>query len=98
LINLSGSNRGGGKKLSTVGRELVKCSSPAFLYTPLPLWTTGRVTYRTVAEKFELGDTTLSHVIFQIHVVRNSEYYIYRILVDCTSETGIAAAGVRLSL
>jgi hypothetical protein len=49
-------------------------------YTPLPLWHTGLVSYRTVAQVIEAG-TAHYHVVFVIHVVRNSEYYIFRIFL-----------------
>jgi Neurotransmitter-gated ion-channel ligand binding domain/Neurotransmitter-gated ion-channel transmembrane region len=51
-------------------------------YTPLPLWHTGSVGYQTVAtQTIEAGRKVQSHVIFEIHVIRNSEYYIYRIFL-----------------
>lgn len=50
-------------------------------YTPLPLWHTGRVNYRTIAGETEPNDEVRSHLSFQIHVVRSSEYYIYRIFL-----------------
>jgi hypothetical protein len=50
-------------------------------YTPLPLWHTGRVNYRTMAGGIGPDDEVRSRLSFQIHVVRNSEYYIYRILL-----------------
>jgi Neurotransmitter-gated ion-channel ligand binding domain/Neurotransmitter-gated ion-channel transmembrane region len=49
-------------------------------YTPLPLWRTGRITYRSVRGD-ETGYELSSHVVFAIHVVRNSEYYTFRIFV-----------------
>jgi hypothetical protein len=48
-------------------------------YTPLPLWHTGPITFRTV--EMSEKDAVRSHVVFGIHVVRNSEYYIFRIFV-----------------
>jgi hypothetical protein len=50
-------------------------------YTPLPLWHTGTVTYETAIGNMEAGETAQRHVIFKIRVVRNSEYYIYRIFL-----------------
>jgi len=51
-------------------------------YTPLPLWHTGEVSYQTViSPSAEAGQKILSQAIFDIHVVRNSEYYIYRVVV-----------------
>jgi len=56
-------------------------------YTPLPLWSTGSITSRSVQESLardETGPKLTSHVIFAIHVARNSEYYIFRIFVPLT--------------
>jgi hypothetical protein len=53
-------------------------------YTPLPLWHTGSVSYRTMAGETGPGDQVRSHLSFQVHVVRNSEYYIYRIFLPLT--------------
>jgi Neurotransmitter-gated ion-channel ligand binding domain len=50
-------------------------------YTPLPLWNTGPITYRTIIGEQGAGDTVHSHVVFGIHVVRHSEYYVFRIFV-----------------
>jgi hypothetical protein len=56
-------------------------------YTPLPLWQTTRVTYRTVLGNL-VGERNAvevaSHVIFGIHVKRNSEYYTFRIFLPLT--------------
>lgn len=49
-------------------------------YTPLPLWHTGSVSYQTISQSIEAGMPHY-HVMFKIHVVRNSEYYIYRIFL-----------------
>jgi len=49
-------------------------------YTPLPLWHTGAVTCQT-ASGVEAGETARRHLIFKIHVTRNSDYYIYRIFL-----------------
>jgi len=49
-------------------------------YTPLPLWHTGGVSCRTITGDKEPGKER-SHLSFEIHVVRNSEYYIYRIFL-----------------
>lgn len=48
-------------------------------YTPLPLWRTGRISYRSAHG--DSGYERSSRVVFAIHVVRNSEYYTYRIFV-----------------
>jgi hypothetical protein len=51
-------------------------------YTPLPLWHTGSVSSQTVATPtLEAGRKMQSHVVFAIHVIRNPEYYIYRIFL-----------------
>ncbi len=50
-------------------------------YTPLPLWTTGPVTFRSVAGEVGEGDRAPSHVVFGIHVKRHSEYYVFRIFL-----------------
>jgi Neurotransmitter-gated ion-channel ligand binding domain/Neurotransmitter-gated ion-channel transmembrane region len=53
-------------------------------YTPLPLWSTGRITYRTVVGSMpgeEASSKVRSHVVFAIHVSRNSEYYTFRIFI-----------------
>ena len=50
-------------------------------YTPLPLWTTGPVTFRAVAGEMGEGDRAPSHVVFGIHVKRHSEYYVFRIFL-----------------
>ena len=51
-------------------------------YTPLPLWHTGTVTYRAVKSPItEAGQKIPFHVIFKMQVIRNSEYYIYRIFL-----------------
>jgi len=51
-------------------------------YTPLPLWHTGSVSYQVVQKPtLEAGHKVQSHVIFKIRVIRNSEYYIYRIFL-----------------
>jgi hypothetical protein len=51
-------------------------------YTPLPLWHTGSVSSQTIAtQTIEAGRKVQSHLIFEIHVIRNSEYYIYRIFL-----------------
>jgi Neurotransmitter-gated ion-channel ligand binding domain len=49
-------------------------------YTPLPLWHTGTVSFRTVAERLEAGEAT-AHLIFRIQVRRNPEYYVFRIFL-----------------
>jgi hypothetical protein len=49
-------------------------------YTPLPLWHTGTVTFKKMTEAIE-GGAPHYHVVFTIRVVRNSEYYIYRIFL-----------------
>src|SRR5271156_7108136 len=54
------------------------------LYTPLPLWSTGNITYRTVAGSMpgeEASSKVRSHVVFKIHVTRNSAYYTFRIFI-----------------
>ena len=50
-------------------------------YTPLPLWTTGPVTFRSIAGEVGEGDRAPSHVVFGIHVKRHSEYYVFRIFL-----------------
>ncbi|HEY1850268.1 MAG TPA: hypothetical protein VGG60_04510 [Candidatus Binataceae bacterium] len=53
-------------------------------YTPLPLWSTGPVTSRSVPASAAIdrnGPEASSHVVFAIKVVRNSEYYTFRIFV-----------------
>ena len=52
-------------------------------YTPATFSHTGSVSSQTVAaQTIEAGRRgALSHVIFEIHVIRNSEYYIYRIFL-----------------
>jgi Neurotransmitter-gated ion-channel ligand binding domain len=50
-------------------------------YTPLPLWNTGSIKYRSQAGSVAKGPENVSHVVFGIHVVRYSEYYIFRIFV-----------------
>ncbi|HEX4210347.1 MAG TPA: hypothetical protein VHY56_08140, partial [Candidatus Binataceae bacterium] len=51
-------------------------------YTPLPLWHTGTVRFRAaLSQSAEGSQGGQYHVTFQIRVVRNSEYYIYRIFL-----------------
>jgi Neurotransmitter-gated ion-channel ligand binding domain/Neurotransmitter-gated ion-channel transmembrane region len=51
-------------------------------YTPLPLWHTGTVTYRPeLSPEREAGGKSHYQVTFEIQIVRNSEYYIYRIFL-----------------
>ncbi len=53
-------------------------------YTPLPLWQTSSITYRSVSGEMsgEAGAIEAgSHVVFGIHVKRNSEYYTFRIFL-----------------
>ncbi len=53
-------------------------------YTPLPLWQTNRITYRSVSGELsgeQGGIEASSHVVFGIHVKRNSEYYTFRIFL-----------------
>jgi Neurotransmitter-gated ion-channel ligand binding domain/Neurotransmitter-gated ion-channel transmembrane region len=50
-------------------------------YTPLPLWDTSTVTYRSVTGHLGKGDQARSHFVFGIHVKRHSEYYVFRIFV-----------------
>ena len=53
-------------------------------YTPLPLWSTGSITYRTVLGSIpgeEASSKVRSHVVFAIHVTRNSAYYTFRIFI-----------------
>jgi hypothetical protein len=49
-------------------------------YTPLPLWQTGSINYRSAGPEVE-ADDKVSDLTFRIHVVRNSEYYVYRIFL-----------------
>ena len=56
-------------------------------YTPLPLWQTSRITYRSVSGEMSGEQSALeasSHVIFGIQVKRNSEYYTFRIFLPLT--------------
>jgi len=53
-------------------------------YTPLPLWHTSWVNYHARVGQTGPNDEIRSHVSFEIHVVRNSEYYIYRIFLPLT--------------
>ena len=58
--------------------------STALLHTSLPLWSTGRITYRTVLGSMpgeEASSKVRSHVVFAIHVTRNSAYYTFRIFI-----------------
>jgi Neurotransmitter-gated ion-channel ligand binding domain len=50
-------------------------------YTPLPLWDTSAVTYRSVSGKFVKGNLAPSRFVFAIHVKRHSEYYVFRIFL-----------------
>jgi hypothetical protein len=53
-------------------------------YTPLPLWQTSRITYRSVSGEMSGEQSTIeaaSHVVFGIHVKRKSEYYTFRIFL-----------------
>lgn len=50
-------------------------------YTPLPLWKTGRMRYRLTRDEVEEGRIIPTHAIFAMHVVRDSEYYIYTIFL-----------------
>ncbi|MGO9453991.1 MAG: hypothetical protein ACLQDV_23505 [Candidatus Binataceae bacterium] len=50
-------------------------------YAALPLWDTSQVTYRSVSGVVEQGYRVRSHIVFDLHVVRHSEYYIFRIFV-----------------
>lgn len=50
-------------------------------YAALPLWDTSQVSYRSVKGVVEQGYGVRSHVVFGLHVVRHSEYYIFRIFL-----------------
>jgi hypothetical protein len=50
-------------------------------YAPLPLWDIGTVTYRSIARQFGNGAKVPSRFVFEIHIRRHSEYYVYRILL-----------------
>src|SRR5208282_5795385 len=50
-------------------------------YAKLPLWDTSQVTYQSVSGVVEKGYGVHSHLVFGLHVVRHSEYYIFRIFV-----------------
>jgi hypothetical protein len=50
-------------------------------YTPLPLWQTGRMSYRVTGTDPANGSETRSEIIFAMHVKRDSEYYIFKIFV-----------------
>jgi Neurotransmitter-gated ion-channel ligand binding domain/Neurotransmitter-gated ion-channel transmembrane region len=50
-------------------------------YTPLPLWSTGRMSYRIMNESSSAGYKVRTHAIFAMHVKRDSEYYIYKIFL-----------------
>jgi hypothetical protein len=71
-----------GRILLSVDPETTGVSTA--LYTPLPLWRTGRITYRTVVGAIpgdEESSKVRSHVVFAIHVIRNSQYYTFRIFI-----------------
>jgi hypothetical protein len=56
-------------------------------YTPLPLWQTNKITYRSVSGEMsgeEHAVEASSHVVFGIHVKRKSEYYTFRIFLPLT--------------
>jgi Neurotransmitter-gated ion-channel ligand binding domain len=65
--------------LLTADQESTGVSSAP--YTPLPLWDTGSIKYRSRAGHIGNGPGAVSYVVFRIHVVRHSEYYIFRIFV-----------------
>jgi hypothetical protein len=50
-------------------------------YTPLPLWHTTNISYETVLSQADSSEDGESHVRFEIQVVRNYEYYVYRIFL-----------------
>ena len=50
-------------------------------YAALPLWDTSQVSYRSVKGVIEQGYGVRSHFVFRLHVVRHSEYYIFRIFL-----------------
>jgi hypothetical protein len=53
-------------------------------YTPLPLWQTREITYRSVSGELAGEGSAIeasSHVVFGIHVKRKSEYYTFRIFL-----------------
>lgn len=53
-------------------------------YTPLPLWQTNMITYRSVSGELSGEESEIeasSHVVFGIHVKRKSEYYTFRIFL-----------------
>jgi hypothetical protein len=50
-------------------------------YAALPLWDTNQVSYRSVKGVVEQGYGVRSHLVFSLHVVRHSEYYIFRIFL-----------------
>jgi Neurotransmitter-gated ion-channel ligand binding domain len=53
-------------------------------YTPLPLWHTGPVTSGTVTGANAPNYAVHTRLMFDIHVTRNSEYYIFRIFLPLT--------------
>jgi hypothetical protein len=50
-------------------------------FTPLPLWDTGRMSYRLTNDDFDGGFEVSTHAVFAMHVKRHSEYYIYKIFL-----------------
>jgi hypothetical protein len=53
-------------------------------YTPLPLWHTGQVTSGTMTGATAPNYAVHTRLMFDIHVTRNSEYYIFRIFLPLT--------------
>jgi hypothetical protein len=50
-------------------------------YAALPLWDTSQVSYQTVKGVIEKGYGVRSHIVFGLHIIRHSRYYIFRIFL-----------------
>jgi hypothetical protein len=50
-------------------------------YTPLPLWNTGRMSYRMINEDPSAGHKVRPRPVFTMHVKREYQYYIYKVFV-----------------
>jgi hypothetical protein len=50
-------------------------------YTPLPLWKTGKMSYRLIGGLLENGVIKRTHAVFAMRVTRTSEYYVYTIFL-----------------
>jgi hypothetical protein len=50
-------------------------------YTPLPLWSTGRMSYWVMKEGFTTPDQIHTRAVFAMHAKRDSEYYIFKIFL-----------------